>query len=88
MMAKVAVIQGSSRGIGLALTQHLLKNTNLVVVATSRFPSETRRLILDNPHYKQFRPRLHNLEVDLQDEESISQALVMLNITLVKVLDY
>ncbi|KAH9463674.1 hypothetical protein MJO29_008093 [Puccinia striiformis f. sp. tritici] len=74
MMAKVAVIQGSSRGIGLALTQHLLKNTNLVVVATSRFPSETRRLILDNPHYKQFRPRLHNLEVDLQDEESISQA--------------
>jgi len=74
-MANVAVIQGSSRGIGLALARHLLKHTNLVVVATSRTPSEGRAQVLENlENSEKLSQRLHNLELDVQDEESISQA--------------
>ncbi|PLW12709.1 hypothetical protein PCASD_21620 [Puccinia coronata f. sp. avenae] len=74
-MANVAVIQGSSRGIGLSLTRHLLKHTNLVVVATSRTPSEGRAQVLENlGDAPTLGKRLHNLELDVQHEESIAQA--------------
>ncbi|OAV98338.1 hypothetical protein PTTG_00383 [Puccinia triticina 1-1 BBBD Race 1] len=74
-MANVAVIQGSSRGIGLALTRHLLKHTKLQVVATSRTPQEGRAQILEKlENSTKLSKRLHNLELDVQDEQSIALA--------------
>ena len=59
----------------MALARHLLKHTNLVVVATSRTPSEGRAQVLENlENSEKLSQRLHNLELDVQDEESISQA--------------
>jgi NAD(P)-dependent dehydrogenase (short-subunit alcohol dehydrogenase family) len=65
----------ANRGIGLSLTRHLLKHTNLVVVATSRTPSEGRAQVLENlGDAPTLGKRLHNLELDVQHEESIAQA--------------
>jgi len=81
-MANVAVIQGSSRGIGRSFVRHLLARSNLQVVATSsRPPSESKELILSkssNPDEHTFdqrrTDRLHTLKVNALDEDDIEQA--------------
>ncbi|MBW0460854.1 hypothetical protein O181_000569 [Austropuccinia psidii MF-1] len=74
-MAHVAVVQGSSKGIGLAITRHLLKNTELQVVATSRVPKEARASILQGlGQSRGLAERLHNMEMDVQHEDSIEHA--------------
>lgn len=75
VMANLAVIQGSSTGIGLALTRHLLKHTELMVVATSRTPQEGRVRVLENlDNSDKLGERLLNVELDVQDENSIFHA--------------
>ena len=64
----------SSRGIGLALTRHLLQKTELPVVATARKdPDQTRESILQNlPDIDE--TRLSVLRLDVLNEESIADA--------------
>lgn len=78
-MANVAIVQGSSQGIGLAITQFLLRHSNLQVVATtSKDPNRTREKILEGfkraEGYDNISSRLTNLTLDVRNEESISKA--------------
>jgi len=68
----VAVIQGSSKGIGLQFARLLLNNTSLKVVAASRKPDEARKAILDGLDGKD--DRLTTLELDVLREDSIANA--------------
>lgn len=60
-----ALVSPASRGIGWALTRHLLTHTNLPVIATARkdLPSVKKSLLsgLDNVSEK----RLHVLQLDV-----------------------
>ena len=64
----------SSRGIGLALTRHLLRNTTLPVVATARKDlDQARESILQNlPNVDE--TRLSVLKLDVLNETSIADA--------------
>ncbi|KAK0524133.1 hypothetical protein OC835_001646 [Tilletia horrida] len=89
-LPSVAVIQGSSQGIGLALTRAYLAKSSLHVVALSRNPSAARDAILAtdasasllHEHTQQFnnalkgdaKERLTTLEVDIKHEDSIKAA--------------
>ncbi|ROW13833.1 hypothetical protein VPNG_03608 [Cytospora leucostoma] len=66
----------SSRGIGHALTRHLLRNTTAPILATARGdPSATKDLLLDDiKHDREARARLSVLRVDVTDESTISSA--------------
>lgn len=68
----IAVVQGSSSGIGLNFARLLLTNTKLNVVATSRNPSEARKKILDGLDVP--KDRLLTLEVDTAKEDSLAAA--------------
>ena len=70
--ARVAVVQGASRGIGLALVEALLQRPEVErVVATCRRPDESEGLIrLQAEHGN----RLSSLPLDVTDESSIAQA--------------
>lgn len=72
MPADYALIQGASRGIGLALVRQLLDDRNTAhVFATSRSAtrSETlRQLLLQHPD------RLTLVDMDITDEQSVAQA--------------
>ena len=63
----------SSRGIGLALTVHLLRTTTLPVIATARTsPSSVKASILSSlPSEPSFSSRLTVLPLDVTDESSI-----------------
>lgn len=69
----VAVIQGAGGSIGSHFARHLLKNTNLSIVATSRDPSAAKRAILgqDGKHDES---RLKVLEMDAKHESTIQKA--------------
>ncbi|GAA94372.1 uncharacterized protein L969DRAFT_52955 [Mixia osmundae IAM 14324] len=73
MVRHVAVIQGSSRGLGLAFSRHLLNNTRLHVVGTSRDPEKARHAILKDGD-KSLEKRLTTLELDVLNEGTISAA--------------
>jgi len=60
------------RGIGLQFARHLLHNTSLKVVATSRQPDEARKAILSGLDAKD--DRLTTLELDVLKEDSIASA--------------
>ncbi|KAK7740754.1 hypothetical protein SLS53_005222 [Cytospora paraplurivora] len=66
----------SSRGIGHALTRHLLRNTTVPILATARSdPSATKDLLLDDiKHDREARGRLSVLRVDVTDESTIEAA--------------
>ncbi|MCJ1374142.1 hypothetical protein MMC20_005374 [Loxospora ochrophaea] len=65
----------SSRGIGLALTRHLLSKTSLPVVATSRSsPSKCKSDILSALPSSVNASRLEVLHLDVTDESSITAA--------------
>ncbi|CAI4224416.1 unnamed protein product [Auanema sp. JU1783] len=70
MAPRTVLITGANRGIGLGLVRTYLKNQDIKhIFATSRKPSEAKELneIKD--------PRLHHLQLDVQDDESIKKAL-------------
>jgi len=73
-----AVIQGSSKGIGLAITRHLLKSTSLRVVATTSQTNNVhaaRDAALDGlKNGSGAEKRLISLPLDVMDESSISYA--------------
>ncbi|KAG9297472.1 hypothetical protein G9A89_020874 [Geosiphon pyriformis] len=69
----VVVVQGASRGLGLALTRALLANTNLKVVATCRNPSTATHNITSELTPNQI-ARLKILQLDVTDENTISSA--------------
>ncbi|KAL7005732.1 hypothetical protein EMMF5_004647 [Cystobasidiomycetes sp. EMM_F5] len=75
-MASVAVINGSSRGLGLAFTRYILQNTQLNVVATtSRKADAARSAILENlDGTKDAEGRLTTLDMDITDEKAIETA--------------
>ncbi|KAK9896616.1 NAD(P)-binding protein [Cystobasidium minutum MCA 4210] len=76
-MANVAVINGSSRGLGLAFSRYLLSNTSLNVVSTSsRDASKARKAILEDSSIKEedVKDRLTTLDLDVTDERSIENA--------------
>lgn len=72
MPTQYAVIQGASRGIGLALVQQLLADDRYTrLFATSRSATRSdalRQLLLDHPG------RLTLLDMDVTDETSVSRA--------------
>lgn len=76
MSPRIAVIQGASRGIGMALVQHLLADDRYArVFATSRSATRAdalRQLLFDHPE------RLTLLDMDVTDETSISRAAAAL----------
>ncbi|EGF99775.1 uncharacterized protein MELLADRAFT_40089 [Melampsora larici-populina 98AG31] len=72
MAANIAVIQGSSKGIGLSFARYILKNTDLKVVATSQNPKHAREAILAN--LKSADDRLTTVELDVRREETIEKA--------------
>ncbi|KAM6916692.1 C-signal [Xenentodon cancila] len=69
MAAPVALIQGASRGLGLAFCKHILKNKNLAaVIATCRNPdgaAELRGLVGQHPG------RLTVLRLDVNQEQDV-----------------
>lgn len=69
----VAVIQGAGGSIGSHFARHLLRNTNLSIVATSRDPSAARRAILGEDG-KIDDTRLKVLEMDAKHESTIQKA--------------
>ncbi|ROV95461.1 hypothetical protein VMCG_08449 [Cytospora schulzeri] len=66
----------SSRGIGHALTRHLLRNTKIPILATARSnPSAVKDLLLDDiNHDAAARDRLTVVQVDVTDEPTIEAA--------------
>lgn len=69
---RVAVVQGSSRGIGLGFVRHLLQRPDYKVVATCRDVDSAAALKeLQSQHGPD---RLRVLGVDVLDEESVSAA--------------
>ncbi|KAK0543403.1 hypothetical protein OC846_006129 [Tilletia horrida] len=89
VLPSVAVIQGSSQGIGLALTRAYLAKSSMHVVALSRNPSNARDAILSTDPSKSLLhentqdfadalksadDRLTTLEVDIKHEDSIKAA--------------
>ena len=69
---RIALVQGASRGIGLALVEALLERPDVDrVVATSRRPEESASLArLKSEHGHQ----LSTLPLDVTEESSIAQA--------------
>ncbi|ORY60560.1 oxidoreductase [Pseudomassariella vexata] len=69
-------ISPSSRGIGHALTRHLLRTTTLPILATSRSdPSSTKfSLLQDSSSAQDYSSRLTVLQVDVTDESTITTA--------------
>lgn len=60
-----ALVTPASRGIGFALTRHLLKNTNIPVVATARTDLESvKESLLDGLSGVE-ESRLHVLKLDV-----------------------
>jgi NAD(P)-dependent dehydrogenase (short-subunit alcohol dehydrogenase family) len=74
MPPNVAVIAGSSQGIGLHLAKKYLASTSLQVYALSRHPAEARKAILEGVDAKDAGDRLKTLEFDALREESLAQA--------------
>ncbi|KAG8415464.1 hypothetical protein J3458_009309 [Metarhizium acridum] len=70
----------SSRGIGLALTRHLLRTTRLPILATTRHPNpeSTKAAILSGTdgvqHGDSASSRLHLVSVDVTDAPSVEAA--------------
>ncbi len=74
MAANVAVIAGSSQGIGLNLAKLYLSRTSLQVYALSRRPDEAKQAILDGISDDGTRSRLKTLHVDANAEDSVAEA--------------
>ncbi|KAG0152542.1 hypothetical protein CROQUDRAFT_719309 [Cronartium quercuum f. sp. fusiforme G11] len=72
MVANVAVIQGSSKGIGLSFARYILRKTDLKLVATSQNPKQAHQAILSNLG-KSVEDRLTTLELDVRREETIEK---------------
>ncbi|TPV92930.1 MAG: SDR family oxidoreductase [Myxococcales bacterium FL481] len=71
-MSAAALIQGASRGIGLAMTGSLLeRDPDLRVIATCREPSRATAL---QDMRNEFPARLRLLRLDLEDEASLAEA--------------
>ncbi|GAA5867137.1 hypothetical protein JCM1840_001495 [Sporobolomyces johnsonii] len=70
----VAVIQGAGGALGSNFARHLLRQTNLSIVATSRDPSATKRAILESGDGKLDGSRLKVIEVDGKVEDTIKRA--------------
>jgi len=75
-MANVAVINGSSRGLGLHFARYLLSRTDLQVVATSsRQSDKAREAILSGASLPDGgEERLTTLDLDVTDERTIERA--------------
>lgn len=72
MAVPVALIQGSSRGIGLEFCRHILKNkTPVTVIATCRNPDGAADL---RSLAEQHRDRVTVLKLDVNQEEDIRGA--------------
>lgn len=71
-MTRAAVVQGASRGLGLALTRALLGDASRThVFAAARRPDESEGLIT----LRESDPRLHTLALDVTREEEIARAV-------------
>ncbi|KAN0065997.1 hypothetical protein ACQY0O_000089 [Thecaphora frezii] len=71
MPPNVAVIQGTSRGIGAQIARQYLSRTHLQVVALSRSAAHAKQAILTSSTLDA--SRLHTLTVDVRDESSLSR---------------
>ncbi|KAK4049855.1 hypothetical protein OIV83_003911 [Microbotryomycetes sp. JL201] len=69
----VAVVQGAGGSIGTHFVRHLLRRTDLHVVATSRDPTKLGDL-LNKDESLDTKDRLTILKVDVKDESTIAQA--------------
>ncbi|KAL2210325.1 NAD(P)-binding protein [Sarocladium strictum] len=70
-------ISPSSRGIGHALTRHLLRTTSLPILASTRSsdPASTKSSLLkDLPQAEDIAPRLSIVQIDVTDESSVAAA--------------
>ena len=68
---RVALVQGSSRGLGLEFVRQLVERPNTRVVATCRTPAAAEQLqALQQRHAG----RLHIVQLDSTDESSIARA--------------
>lgn len=68
---RVALVQGSSRGLGLEFVRQLVERPNTRVVATCRSPAAAEQLqALQQRHAG----RLHIVQLDSTDESSIARA--------------
>ncbi|ORX92445.1 cell-cell signaling protein csgA-like protein [Basidiobolus meristosporus CBS 931.73] len=70
----VAVVQGASRGLGLALAKTLLSRTQLSVVATCRQPESSEAAMLRYIGDQTLSKRLTILPLDVTDEATIRAA--------------
>jgi NAD(P)-dependent dehydrogenase (short-subunit alcohol dehydrogenase family) len=73
-MVKTILITGCNRGIGLCLTQKLLKDNNNIIIGTTR--SDTEALLdLKNAHHD----RLHIIQMDIGIEKSVNDACTQIS---------
>ncbi|KAJ3211648.1 hypothetical protein HDU67_004371 [Dinochytrium kinnereticum] len=81
----MALIQGSSRGIGLALVKRLLAETDGMIVSTSRHPEVAKKNLLEalnGSASSDVERRVHFLNMDVTNESSISDAAAKVKSTL------
>ncbi|KAK8861517.1 hypothetical protein IAR55_002338 [Kwoniella newhampshirensis] len=71
----VAIVQGSSSGLGLALTRHILRNTNLTVYALTHQSSSTNVRDRITSNLDKGKERLTVLsEIDVREERGLEKA--------------
>ncbi|KAJ3102216.1 hypothetical protein HDU97_000713 [Phlyctochytrium planicorne] len=73
-----ALIQGSSRGIGLALVKRLVLDSSATVISTSRNPDRAKQNLQDilkgHESFSNIERRVHFLKMDVTKEGAIEQA--------------
>ncbi|KAM0751131.1 putative Rossman fold oxidoreductase [Meredithblackwellia eburnea MCA 4105] len=70
----IAVIQGVGGAIGSSFARHLLRQTSLQIVGTSRNRQVAEQAVLSESDSAKFRDRFSVLEVDSKDEATIEKA--------------
>lgn len=71
----VALVNGASGGIGSQFVRHLLRDTNMAVVATSRRGADAKAGLLEGAKLDhRAQDRLTCLEIDVLQEDSIAEA--------------
>eukprot|EP00761_Pharyngomonas_kirbyi_P001076 gb/GECH01001077.1/.p1 GENE.gb/GECH01001077.1/~~gb/GECH01001077.1/.p1 ORF type:complete len:250 (+),score=77.08 gb/GECH01001077.1/:1-750(+) len=71
MTKRICMVQGSSRGLGVAFTRQLLENPNNHVIATARDPSQSQAL---TELHSKYSDRLTTYSLDVSQENTIAEA--------------
>ncbi|KAJ3111311.1 hypothetical protein HDU96_005799 [Phlyctochytrium bullatum] len=70
----MALIQGSSRGIGLSLVKRLLNDTDSLIISTSRHPDAARKHLTDALGAAPPASRVRFIAMDVTEEASVRAA--------------